>query len=91
MVYISYCLAGYNRTSFCSSFDRHLACCLTMEEVDKLKDPKWKFKWGMPENEVPLSKWVGTGELISKVTKCLFILFDVLHKFKTARLHTIFW
>jgi hypothetical protein len=39
-----------------------------MEEADKLKDPKWKFKWEMPENGIPLSKWMGTGELISKVT-----------------------
>ncbi|XP_078166412.1 U3 small nucleolar RNA-associated protein [Carex rostrata] len=49
-----------------SSFNNHLARSLTKEEADKLKDPKWKFKWEMPENDIPLSKWVGTGNPISK-------------------------
>ncbi|KAJ4814411.1 U3 small nucleolar RNA-associated protein 25 [Rhynchospora pubera] len=49
-----------------SSFDSHLARSLMKEEVDNLKDPKWKYKWEMPENNIILSKWTGTGEPISK-------------------------
>lgn len=72
--YMSCFIVRTNGALFCSSFNNHLARSLTKEESDKLKDPKWKFKWEMPENDIALSKWVGTGKPISKVLLSLRML-----------------
>ncbi|KAJ3675470.1 hypothetical protein LUZ60_004512 [Juncus effusus] len=49
-----------------SSFYLHLTKSLTKEELDKLKEIKWKFKWEIPAVDIQSSKWIGTGESISK-------------------------
>ncbi|CAL9112271.1 unnamed protein product [Musa textilis] len=51
-----------------SSFHGHLGHDLTNEEVEKLLKKQWKFKWEMPATEMPMSKWVGTGDPITMDT-----------------------
>ncbi|OAY82424.1 U3 small nucleolar RNA-associated protein 25, partial [Ananas comosus] len=49
-----------------SSFYRHLGRILTKEEANELMKQKWTFKWELPAGDMQMSKWVGTGEPISK-------------------------
>uniref|UniRef100_A0A0D9WEQ2 UTP25 NTP hydrolase-like domain-containing protein n=1 Tax=Leersia perrieri TaxID=77586 RepID=A0A0D9WEQ2_9ORYZ len=37
---------------------------ITKEEVNALLEKKYKFKWEVPVEDIPKSKWVGTGEEI---------------------------
>jgi U3 small nucleolar RNA-associated protein 25 len=37
---------------------------LANDEVNALVNQKSKFKWEMPAEDIPKSKWVGTGEKI---------------------------
>ncbi|KAF2930033.1 hypothetical protein DAI22_05g101400 [Oryza sativa Japonica Group] len=44
------------------SFHRHVSRIITNEEVNALLKQKCKFKWEVPAEDIPKSKWVGTGE-----------------------------
>uniref|UniRef100_A0A0E0PK81 U3 small nucleolar RNA-associated protein 25 n=1 Tax=Oryza rufipogon TaxID=4529 RepID=A0A0E0PK81_ORYRU len=46
------------------AFDEMEASCriITNEEVNALLKQKCKFKWEVPAEDIPKSKWVGTGE-----------------------------
>ncbi|KAJ6835659.1 U3 small nucleolar RNA-associated protein 25 isoform X2 [Iris pallida] len=49
-----------------SSFYRHVGHIITNEEANKLVKSKWQYKWEMPATGMLMSKWVGTGECLSK-------------------------
>ncbi|KAL5712815.1 hypothetical protein ACHQM5_014946 [Ranunculus cassubicifolius] len=49
-----------------SSFDAHLGHIITQVEVDDLAKRKWSYKWAVPAVDMPMSKWVGTGECFLK-------------------------
>uniref|UniRef100_A0A453MDW8 Uncharacterized protein n=1 Tax=Aegilops tauschii subsp. strangulata TaxID=200361 RepID=A0A453MDW8_AEGTS len=48
------------------SFQRHVTHVLANDEVNALVNQKSKFKWEMPAEDIPKSKWVGTGEKIKE-------------------------
>ncbi|VAI39768.1 unnamed protein product [Triticum turgidum subsp. durum] len=62
------------------SFQRHVTHVLANDEVNALVNQKSKFKWEMPAEEIPKSKWVGTGEKIKGPSDDLFV--DVKGKLK---------
>lgn len=49
-----------------SSFSEHVGHILTQAEVDDLLKRKWKHKWEVPAVDIPMSKWLGTGQCFIK-------------------------
>ncbi|XP_078438748.1 U3 small nucleolar RNA-associated protein isoform X2 [Wolffia australiana] len=49
-----------------SSSNDHFGVTLSDEDVSELMKKCWKFKWEMPMIDSASSKWVGTGESLSK-------------------------
>ncbi|XP_037444364.1 U3 small nucleolar RNA-associated protein 25-like isoform X2 [Triticum dicoccoides] len=62
------------------SFQRHVTHVLANDEVNALVNLKSKFKWEMPAEDIPKSKWVGTGEKIKGASDDPFV--DVKGKLK---------
>uniref|UniRef100_A0A453MDZ6 UTP25 NTP hydrolase-like domain-containing protein n=1 Tax=Aegilops tauschii subsp. strangulata TaxID=200361 RepID=A0A453MDZ6_AEGTS len=62
------------------SFQRHVTHVLANDEVNALVNQKSKFKWEMPAEDIPKSKWVGTGEKIKGASDDPFV--DVKGKLK---------
>ncbi|KAG5566394.1 hypothetical protein RHGRI_002094 [Rhododendron griersonianum] len=52
--------------SSCSSFSDHLGYKLSETECDNLSKRKWKYKWEIPASDMPNSKWMGTGDCLTK-------------------------
>ncbi|KAF9618611.1 hypothetical protein IFM89_002306 [Coptis chinensis] len=44
----------------------HLGRVITQAEADELAKKKWKFEWKVPAVDMPMTKWVGTGECFLK-------------------------
>ncbi|PIA60451.1 hypothetical protein AQUCO_00300155v1 [Aquilegia coerulea] len=49
-----------------SSFNIHLGHVFKQAEADDLAKQKQKFKWEVPAVDIPMSKWIGTGECFLK-------------------------
>ncbi|KAI8573345.1 hypothetical protein RHMOL_Rhmol01G0269800 [Rhododendron molle] len=49
-----------------SSFSDHLGYKLLETECDNLSKRKWKYKWEIPASDMPNSKWMGTGDCLTK-------------------------
>ncbi|KAF5177251.1 U3 small nucleolar rna-associated protein [Thalictrum thalictroides] len=49
-----------------SSFNIHLGHVFKQAEADELAKQKQKFKWEVPAVDIPMSKWVGTGDCFFK-------------------------
>ncbi|XP_040379831.1 U3 small nucleolar RNA-associated protein 25 [Oryza brachyantha] len=52
---------AFDETEPSCSFHRHVSRIITNEEVNALSKQKNKFKWEVPAEDIPNSKWVGTG------------------------------